>query len=126
MLNEPQIVLHGHLTDRPALAYTKEKGTAVAEFTVAQNPRYYDQAAGEWKDGEAIFLRSKMFGDAAESAAWSLNKGDRVTVVGRLRRRSWQESDGSKRYVDEVMVDDLSASLTRQRVKVAKLARDPE
>jgi single-strand DNA-binding protein len=122
-LNEPAITVHGHLTDRPAIRFL-ESGTAVAEFTVAQNPRFRN-AAGEWVDGEPVFLRGKVWRDLAESVAESLNKGDRVTVVGRLRRRTWEDKEtGAKRFVDEIDADDVAVSLRGQRVRVAKLARD--
>lgn len=122
-LNEPQITVHGHLTADPELRFF-ESGTAVTELTVAQNPRYRD-SSGTWRDGETVFLRVKAHRELAEVAANDLRKGHRVTVVGRLRRRTWADKDsGSKRWLDEIEADDIAVSLRGQHIKVAKIIRD--
>lgn len=122
-LNEPSITLHGNLTDRPVIRFL-DSGVPVAEFVVATNPRYRD-AAGEWRDGETVFSRCKVWRDLAESVAESLNKGDRVTVVGRLRRRTWQDSEtGADRWVDEVECDDVAASCRGQHLRVSRIKRE--
>jgi single-strand DNA-binding protein len=123
MLNEPQIIVHGHLTADPELRFF-DNGTAVAEFGVAQNPRFR-AATGEWDDGETVFLRIKVWRDLAETAAQDLKKGQRVTIVGRLRRRSWDDKEtGKPRFVDEVEADDVAVSLRGQRVRVAKVVHE--
>jgi single-strand DNA-binding protein len=122
-LNEPFIVVHGHLTERPSIRFL-DSGAAIAELTVAQNPRYRT-AAGEWEDGTPIFLRTKVWRQLGETVAESLSKGDRVTVVGRLRRRTWEDKEtGKPRYVDEIEADDIAVSLRGQHVRVAKVVRE--
>lgn len=123
MLNEPQIVVHGNLTADPELRFF-DNGTAFAELGVAQNPRFR-AANGEWVDGETMFLRVKVWRDMAETAAQDLKKGHRVTVVGRLRRRTWEDKEtGKPRFVDEVEADDVAVSLRGQRVRAAKIVRE--
>lgn len=117
-LNEPTITVHGHLTADPELRFF-ESGAAVAEFTVAQNPRF--KQAGEWVDGETVFMPVKAWRELAENTAQCLAKGQRVTVTGRLRRRAWTDREsGQKRSRDEVEADDVAASLHRQLVRVSK------
>lgn len=122
-LNEPAITLHGNTTDRPTLRYTTG-GTAVAEFTVAQNPRYRDNS-GQWRDSEATFLRVKAWRDLAESVCESLDKGHRVTVVGRIRTSRWQDKEtGQQRSRLEVDADDVAVSLRGQRARPIKVTRE--
>lgn len=121
-INEPSITVHGNLTGDPEVRFF-QSGAGVAEFTVAQNPRFR-QPDGNWTDGEPVFLTVKAWRELGENVADSLHKGDRVTVTGRLRRRTWQDDSGQKRYRDEVEADDVAISLRGQRVRgIAKAAR---
>ena len=56
MAGDTTITVVGNLTADPELRFTPS-GAAVANFTVASTPRIYDRQSGEWKDGEALFLR---------------------------------------------------------------------
>ena len=96
---------------------------AVANFTVASTPRTFDRQSGEWKDGDALFLRCTLWRDAAEHVAESLTRGDRVVVQGRLRQRSFETRDGDKRTVVELDVDDIGPSLRYATAKVTKAHR---
>jgi len=85
MANETMTTIVGNLTADPELRFTPN-GVAVANFTVASTPRTFDRQSGEWRDGDALFLRCTAWRDAAEHVAESLTRGDRVVVQGRLRR----------------------------------------
>jgi single-strand DNA-binding protein len=98
-------------------------GAAVANFTVASTPRIYDRQSGEWKDGEALFLRCNIWREAAENVAESLTRGARVIVSGRLKQRSFETREGEKRTVFEVEVDEIGPSLRYATAKVNKASR---
>jgi single-strand DNA-binding protein len=95
----------------------------VANFTVASTPRIYDRQSGEWKDGEALFLRCSIWREAAENVAESLTRGARVVVTGRLKQRSFETREGEKRTVVEVEVDEIGPSLRYATAKVNKASR---
>jgi single-strand DNA-binding protein len=95
----------------------------VANFTVASTPRIYDRQSGEWKDGEALFLRCNIWREAAENVAESLTRGARVIVSGRLKQRSFETREGEKRTVFEVEVDEIGPSLRYATAKVNKASR---
>jgi len=99
-------------------------GTAVAAFTVAASRRVYDQASGQWKDGDTLFLRCSAWRELADHAAETLEKGMRVIVTGRLKQRSYETPDGEKRTVYEVDADDIGPSLKWATAKIAKASRD--
>ena len=77
MAGDTTITVVGNLTADPELRFTPS-GAAVANFTVASTPRIYDRQSGEWKDGEALFLRCNIWREAAENVAESLTRGARV------------------------------------------------
>lgn len=122
MAGETVITVIGNLTADPELRFTPA-GAAVANFTVASTPRTFDRNTGEWRDGEALFLRCNIWRDAAENVAESLTKGARVVVNGRLRQRSFETREGEKRTVVELEVDEIGPSLRYATAKVSKTSR---
>lgn len=121
-MNETAITIIGNLTADPELRFTPS-GAAVANFTVASTPRTYDKAAGEWKDGEALFLRCQIWREAAENVAESLVRGSRVIVTGKLKQRSFETREGEKRTVVEVEAEEIGPSLRYATAKVNKAHR---
>jgi single-strand DNA-binding protein len=122
MAGDTTITVVGNLTADPELRFTPS-GAAVANFTVASTPRIYDRQSGEWKDGEALFLRCNIWREAAENVAESLTRGSRVIVTGRLKQRSFETREGEKRTVFEVEVDEIGPSLRYATAKVNKASR---
>lgn len=110
MANDTVITVVGNLTADPELRFTNS-GIPVASFTVASTPRTFDRQSGEWKDGEALFLRCSIWRDAAENVAESLTKGTRVIVQGRLQQRSYTDREGNNRTSIELQVDEIGPSL---------------
>ena len=122
MAGDTVITVVGNLTSDPELRFTPS-GAAVANFTVASTPRTLDKQSGEWKDGEALFLRCNIWRQAAENVAESLTRGARVVVQGRLKQRSFETKEGEKRTVVELEVDEIGPSLRYATAKVTRAAR---
>jgi single-strand DNA-binding protein len=122
MTGETITTLVGNLTADPELRYTST-GAAVVHFVVASTSRIYDRESGQWKDGDALFLRCSLWQQAAENVAGSLTKGARVVVLGRLKQRSFETRDGDKRTVVELDVDEIGSSLRYATVKIDKIGR---
>jgi single-strand DNA-binding protein len=121
MAGETQITLVGNLTADPELRYT-QAGAAVASFTVASTPKTVDKQSGQWKDGDALFLRCSVWREFAEHVSKSLTKGMRVIAQGRLRQRSYQDREGNNRTSYELDIDEVGPSL---RYATAAVARAP-
>src|SRR6202451_2186814 len=119
---DTQITIAGNLVDDPELRFNPA-GQAVARFRAASTPRFRDNATGEWKDGDSLFLTCNVWRQAAENTAESLTRGMRVIVSGRLRQRSYETKEGEKRTVYEVEVDDVGPSLRNASAKVNRVAR---
>lgn len=122
MAGDTVITVVGNLTADPELRFTNS-GVPVASFTVASTPRTFDRQSGEWKDGEALFLRCSIWRDAAENVAESLEKGSRVVVQGRLKQRSYQDREGNNRTSIELDVDEIGPSLRYATAKPVKVQR---
>jgi single-strand DNA-binding protein len=122
MAGETTITVVGNLTADPELRFTPS-GAAVASFTVASTPRTLAKASGEWKDGEALFMRCSIWRQAAENVAESLTRGARVVVTGRLKQRSYETREGEKRTVVELDVEEVGPSLKYATAKVARVQR---
>lgn len=119
MAGETLITIVGNLVDDPELRYTPS-GDAVANFRVASTPRVYDRESAEWTDGETLFLTCTVWRQYAENVAESLARGNRVIVEGRLKQRSYENSEGEKRTVYEIEVEDVGPTL---RFGTARLTR---
>ena len=119
---DTQITITGNLVDDPELRFTPT-GQPVARFRVASTPRFRDNATGEWKDGDSLFLTCNVWRQAAEHVAESLTRGMRVIVSGRLRQRSYETKEGEKRTVYEIEADEVGPSLRNASAKVTKSAR---
>ena len=121
MAGDTVITVIGNLTADPELRWT-QSGAAVADFTVASTPRTYDRNAGEWRDGDTLFMRCSVWREIAENVAESLRKGMRVIVQGRLTQRSYDTQQGERRTVVELQVDEIGPSLRRARAQVTRTA----
>ncbi|MGF3057355.1 single-stranded DNA-binding protein [Microbacterium sp. YY-01] len=122
MMNETNLTVIGNLTADPELRFT-QSGVAVANFTVASTPRTFDRASGQWRDGEALFMRCSIWREAAENVASSLTKGMRVVVTGRIQQRSYQDREGNNRTVVEMTADEVAPSLRFATAQVTRAAR---
>lgn len=98
------VTITGNLGQDPELRFIPS-GKAVATISVGDTPRRLNRDTNQWEDaGETLWLRCSIWGDAAETLAEKAKRGDKVTVVGRLKSRSW-EKDGQKRNVIECDAD---------------------
>ena len=120
MSGETVITVIGNLTADPELRWT-QAGAPVADFTVASTPRTFDRNAGEWRDGDTLFMRCSVWRETAENVAESLRKGMRVIVQGRLTQRSYDTQQGERRTVVELQVDEVGPSLRRARAQVTRV-----
>ena len=119
MAGETIITVVGNLTADPELRYT-QNGLPVANFTIAATPRTFDKQSGEWKDGDALFLRSSIWRDYAEHVAGTLTKGMRVIAQGRLVQRSFEDKQGQRRTSIEFEVDEIGPALRYATAQVTR------
>lgn len=98
-----RVVLTGRLT-RDVDLKTTEKGTSVGIFTLAVNRRFTNSQGQR----EADFINCVVWRKSAENLAKFVHKGSLIGIDGRLQTRSYDDKDGKRVYVTEVVVDDFS------------------
>ncbi len=103
MANVNRVVIVGNLTRDPELK-ALPSGMSVCRLGVAVNHRRKNQQTGEWVE-EPNFFDVEVFGNQADACARYLAKGRAVAVDGRLRWRSWEAQDGSKRSAVDIVAD---------------------
>ena len=102
------VILVGNLTKDPELA-TTNSGVSVCRFTLAVSRRYRN-ADGE---RETDFINIVVWRGQAENCHKYLKKGSKCGVVGSLQTRSYDAQDGSKRYITEVIADEVEFLSTK-------------
>ena len=90
----------GRLTKDPELRYT-QGGTAVASFTLAVNRSFANQNG----EREADFINCVAWQKAAEFVANYFKKGQQMALEGRLQVRSYDDNNGQRRWVTEVVTE---------------------
>lgn len=97
-----KVFLIGRLTKDPELRYTGSN-IAVATFTVAVNKPFANQNG----EREADFINIVVWRKQAENVKNYLSQGSQVAIDGRIQTRSYDDQEGKKRYVTEVVADNV-------------------
>jgi single-strand DNA-binding protein len=97
-----KVILAGRLARDPEVRYT-QSGKAVASFSLAVNRRHSKNAEQQTADFIPIVAWEKL----AEICSTNLQKGRQVLVEGRMQVRNYEAQDGSKRYVTEIIAQDI-------------------
>lgn len=103
MIKLNKTILIGRLTADPELKFTPGTGTAVATFSIAID-RKFKKEGGE---KETDFIPIVVWGKSAENCANFTAKGKLIGISGRIQTRSYDAKDGTKRYVTEVVAEEV-------------------
>ncbi len=97
-----KVFLIGRLTRDPELRYTGSN-VAVASFTLAVNRNYTSQSG----EREADFINIVVWRKQAENVKNYLSQGSQVAIDGRIQTRTYDDQEGKKRYVTEIVADNV-------------------
>lgn len=114
-------ILIGNLTKDPELT-TTTNGVAVCRFSIAVSRRY-SNSDGE---RETDFLNIVVWRSLGENCHKFLKKGSKVGVVGNIQTRSYDATDGSKRYVTEIVAEEVEFLSTRTQDEQARPSTSSE
>ncbi len=115
------ITIVGNLTRDPEIRYTAS-GQANAKLGMAVSRRWQNKQTNEWEE-RTSFFNIVAWGDMAENISDTLTKGTRVIVNGRLEQRSWENEQGEKRSVVEVVADEIGPSLRWATAEIKRSER---
>jgi single-strand DNA-binding protein len=105
----PRITLEGRVVADPELRFSPS-GVAVAKIRVVANDRRKNDA-GEWEDGDTLWMTVTVFKKLAENVAESVAKSDIIIVTGKIKTDEWTTEAGEKRSAVSMIADTVSPSL---------------
>lgn len=98
-----KVILLGRLTRDPEVRYTQSaEPMAVVSFGIA-----VDRAFKRDGEQDVDFINCVCFGKRGENIAKFFKKGNRISVVGRLQVRNWQDNNGQKRQSTDVVIEEF-------------------
>ena len=122
-------ILIGNLTRDPELTETPS-GVAVCKFSIAVSRDYADADGNR----ETDYFNITVWRGRAENCGKYLKKGNKVAIVGKLQNRSYEDKDGIKRTVTDIIADEVEfltpkqasqeesvVSMTRQRPQLEQI-----
>ena len=97
-----KVILMGRLTRDPEVRYTQTNNTLVASFSLAVNRRFVRQG----EERQADFINVVAWSKTGEFVSKYFKKGQQVGVIGRLQTRNWDDEQGQKHYITEVVAEE--------------------
>jgi single-strand DNA-binding protein len=97
-----KVILMGRLTRDPEVRYTQGNNTAVCSFSLAVNRRFKQEG-----QPDADFINVVAWAKTAEFVGKYFAKGQQVAVVGKIQTRNYDDKDGKKVSVTEVVAEEV-------------------
>ncbi len=122
MSNDNTMTFHGRVGTKVEL---REGSVPWVLFRVASTPSWFDQATRTWRDLETIWISVKAWRSLAQNAAESLEVGDPVVVIGKVRTEKWTTQDGQPRESTVLEANLIGHDLTWGVTKLQRVDRQP-
>ena len=97
-----KVILMGRLTRDPEVRQTANTNTQVATFALAVNRRFKSEG-----QPDADFINIVAWGKTAEFCSKYFKKGQQISLVGRIQTRNYDDENGQKHYVTEVIAEEV-------------------
>ena len=110
-----KVILMGRLTRDPEVRYTQTNNTVVASFSLAVNRRF----ARQGEERQADFINIVAWSKLGEFCSKYFKKGQQVGVIGRIQTRTWDDDQGQKHYVTEVVAEEAYFADSRREGETA-------
>ncbi len=114
------ITLVGRLVADPEIKFGSS-GIAILKARVVTSGRKKTDSG--WEDVDTTFWSVSAFRQLAENVAESMQKGDEVIVVGKVKQRDYQTAEGEKRTVTEITADAIGPNLRSATAKTNRISR---
>jgi single-strand DNA-binding protein len=97
-----KVILMGRLTKDPEMRYTNTNNIPVCSFSLAVDRRFSKQE----EEKQADFFPIVAWNKNAEFCSKYFTKGKKVVIVGRLQTRTWDDDEGKRHYITEVIAEE--------------------
>ena len=98
-----KVILLGRLTKAPEIRFSQKNQNKIANFTLAINRKYV--APGE--ERQTDFINIVAYSKLAEFSEKYLKQGLQICVCGRMQIRTYEDNNGQKRYVTEIIAEEI-------------------
>ena len=98
-----KVILLGRLTRDPETRYTQTSNMQVTSFTLAVNRRFVKQG----EERQADFINCVAWNKTAEFVSKYFKKGQQVGIIGRIQTRNYDDEQGIKQYVTEIIAEEV-------------------
>ena len=98
-----KVILMGRLTRDPETRYTQTSNMQVTSFTLAVNRRFVKQG----EERQADFINCVAWNKTAEFVSKYFKKGQQVGIIGRIQTRNYDDEQGIKHYVTEIIAEEV-------------------
>ena len=105
-LNLNKVILAGRLTADPELKQT-QSGVSIATFTLAVNRKYVSKNSDDAQP-QADFFRITAWRNTAEFVSKYFKKGSALCLLGSIQNRSWEDDQGQKHFVTDIVADEVN------------------
>lgn len=116
-----KVILLGRLTKAPEIRFSQTTNTKIALFTLAVNRRFIKQG----EERETDFINIVAYSKLADFSEKYLSQGTQINVVGRLQNRSYEDNNGAKKYISEVIAEELYFADSKKKADESILWREP-
>ena len=110
-----KVILLGRLTKAPEIRYSQTTNTKIALFTLAVNRRFAKQG----EERETDFINIVAYSKLADFSEKYLSQGTQVNVVGRLQNRSYEDKNGTKKYISEIIAEEIYFADSKKKLMKA-------
>lgn len=116
-----KVILLGRLTKAVEIKYSQSKNIKIATFSLAVNRNYIK----EGEERQTDFINIVAFSKTAEFLEKHISKGQQICISGRIQTRSFDDSNGQKRYVTEVIAEEVYFADAPKKADVSILNSKP-
>lgn len=106
-------ILLGRLTKNPEIKYSQMNNVKIAIFSLAVNRRYVKQG----DERQADFFNIVTYSKLADFVEKFLQQGTQICVLGRLQTRNYEDKNGVRRYVTEVIAEEINFADSFDKIK---------
>lgn len=97
-----------------------------AVFRIGSTPRYFDRGTGTWREQETVWLTVKCFRTLAHNVSSSIEVGQPVVVIGRLKTSAWTSADGERHTRQVLEATTVGHDLAKGTAAFLRNARSAE
>lgn len=123
MSSDNILTFHGRVGTKVEL---REGAVPWVLFRVASTPSYFDQTTRQWRDLETIWISVKAWRSLAQNVAESLEVGDPIIAIGKVRNEKWTTQDGEARESTVLEASLIGHDLTWGVSKLRRVDRQPQ